>query len=223
MTEGSSSRAERAERAGLRERKKAATRQALSAAALRLAVERGLDNLLVEDIAAEVNVSTRTFNNYFSSKYEAICSTGLDRAQRIGDALRGRPAKEPLWDAITKAVLEHYEGMDVALDRETVAAVLLVMTSPQIRGEYLKIDAAMQLVLASAIADRAGIDIQRDMFPEILAGAVTAASQVAIRRWIAADPPVPLRPLLRRALRQLATACSPRAVSDTPSGRDPLP
>jgi hypothetical protein len=34
------------------------------------------------------------------------------------------------------------------------------------------------------------------------------AAQVAVRRWSAADPPVPLGPLLRRALQQLATACS---------------
>jgi hypothetical protein len=47
--------------------------------------------------------------------------------------------------------------------------------------------------------------------PRILAGAVIAAAQVAVRRWSAADPPVPLGPLgplLRRALEQLATACS---------------
>jgi hypothetical protein len=38
--------------------------------------------------------------------------------------------------------------------------------------------------------------------------ALEAAAQVAVRRWAAADPPVPLGPLLRRALEQLATACS---------------
>ena len=38
--------------------------------------------------------------------------------------------------------------------------------------------------------------------------ALEAAAQVAVRRWSAADPPVPLGPLLRRALEQLATACS---------------
>ena len=46
------------------------------------------------------------------------------------------------------------------------------------------------------------------MYPRILAGAVIAAAQVAVRRWSAADPPVPLGPLLRRALEHLATACS---------------
>jgi len=66
----------------------------------------------------------------------------------------------------------------------------------------------MQDALAQAIAERAGIDITRDMYPQILAGAVTAASQVAVRRWFAADPPTALCPLLRLALRQLAVACS---------------
>ncbi len=77
--------------AGLRERKKLATRHALSTAAMRLAIERGLDNVLVEDIAEAAGVSARTFNNYFASKYEAICALQQDRATRIGDALRCRP------------------------------------------------------------------------------------------------------------------------------------
>ena len=42
---------------GHRERKKQRTREALSWAALRLAVERGLGNVLVEDIASAANVS----------------------------------------------------------------------------------------------------------------------------------------------------------------------
>jgi MftR C-terminal domain/Transcriptional regulator PadR-like family len=55
---------------------------------------------------------------------------------------------------------------------------------------------------------RTGTDLEQDMYPRILAGAVIAAAQVAVRRWSAADPPVPLGPLLRRALEQLATVCS---------------
>jgi len=195
-------------RTGLRERKKVAIRQRLSSAALRLAMERGLENITVEEITAEADVALRTFSNYFSSKYEAICALGTDRAQRIGAALLARPPGEPLWDALTEAVLQHYEGTDQALDKEWMTALGLVMNAPAIRGEYLKVNSAMQNALAEAIAERAGIDLDRDMFPQILAGAVTAASQVAVRRWFSADPPTALRPLLELALQQLATACS---------------
>ena len=192
-------------RPGLRERRKIATRQALSAAALRLALEHGLENVVIEDIADEAGVSLRTFRNYFSSKYEAICAPAADRAARIGDELRRQPPGDPLWKAITAAVLEHYEDR-VTLDRESIAAFRLVTRAPAMRGEYLKVNSAMQRILAEAIAERLGLDADRDLLPAVVAGAVVAASQVAIQRWGDADPPVSLRPLVQEALRQLPAA-----------------
>ena len=122
-----------------------------------------------------------------------------------------RPAREPLWQALVNAVLAHYEGADQAPDAEWLARLKLVLRSPAIRGEYLKVNSGMQEALAEAIAVRTGTDAGQDMYPRILAGAVTAAAEVAVRRWAAADPPLPLRPLLHRALGQLATACSREA------------
>ncbi|MEV7626358.1 TetR family transcriptional regulator [Actinoplanes sp. NPDC089786] len=90
---------------GLREDKKQATRAALSWAAVRLTVERGWDNVLVDDIAAAAGVSPRTFNNYFSSKGEAIAARHLDRYLLLADNLRHRPPAEPLWDALRAAVV----------------------------------------------------------------------------------------------------------------------
>jgi AcrR family transcriptional regulator len=193
--------------AGLRERKKLAMRQALSSAALRLAIERGLENVTIEDITAEADVALRTFRNYFASKYEAVAAVGADRARRIGASLVQRPAGEPLWEALTYAVLEHYERTDQAFSIQTMTALGRVLQAPAMRGEYLKVNFEMQNALAAAIAERTGTDVEADMFPQVLAGAVTAASQVAIRRWYASDPPVPLRPILELALRQLASAC----------------
>jgi len=194
--------------AGLRERKKLATRQALSSAALRLCLDRGVENVTIEDITDAAGVSVRTFRNYFASKYEAITAIGADRARRIGASLLERPAGEPLWQALTSAVLEHYQGTEQTYGAETMSALRLVLASPGVRGEYLKINSEIQNALAAAIAQRTGTDLAADMFPQILAGAVTAASQVALRHWYAADPPVPLRPILERALQQLASACS---------------
>jgi len=189
---------------GLRERKKIATRQALGLAAMRLAIERGLDNVLVEDIAEAAGVSTRTFNNYFASKYEAICALGFDRAMRIGAALRERPAGEPLWDAIVAAVMSEYGTADRAPGEDWIAGIRLVTSTPALRGEYLKVQATTQYALAEAIAIRTGANPGRSMFPRILAASVTAAVQGAIDRWRNSDPPAALAPLMRLSLQQLA-------------------
>jgi AcrR family transcriptional regulator len=193
---------------GRRERKKLATRHALSSAALQLAVERGLENVTIEDITARADVALRTFRNYFANKYEAICAFATDRARHIGASLVERPASEPLWGALINAVLQHYQGTEQAFDQESMTAIKLIVGSPAIRGEYLKINAEMQDALAAAIAERTGTDPGTDMYPQVLAGAVTAATQVAIRRWHHADPPEPLLPLIELALRKLAAACS---------------
>jgi AcrR family transcriptional regulator len=196
------------EPASLRERKKVATRHALGVAAMRLAMERGLENVLVEDIAEAAGVSARTFNNYFGSKYEAICALGFDRAMRIGAALRERPADEPLWGAIVAAVMSEYGSADQALDEDWMAGIRLVTSTPALHGEYLKVQAMTQYSLAEAIGLRLGFRPGAggggNVFPRILAAAITAAVQAAMDRWLHADPPTALAPLIRSSLEQLA-------------------
>jgi AcrR family transcriptional regulator len=190
--------------AGLRERKKLETRRALGAAAMRLAVERGLENLLVEDIAAAAGVSPRTFNNYFASKYEAICALALDRSFRIGEALRGRPAGESLWDAVRNAVLDVYASDSTARDPQFMAGIRLVTSSPMLRGEYLKALSVIQYDLAGAITERtSGGPAADTFFTRALAGAIAAVVQAAAERWLFADPPVALAPLIKDALSEL--------------------
>ncbi|GAA0530043.1 TetR family transcriptional regulator [Paractinoplanes ferrugineus] len=170
---------------GLREQKKVATRAALGWAAVRLIVERGYDKVLVEDIAAEAGVSPRTFNNYFGSKAEAVASRHLDRCMHIAEALRARPAGEPLWDAITAAVLEQLiPGPEVTSqprpDREVWAAGLeLMLTVPAIQAESLRAAARAESTLAAAVAERTGTDAATDMYPNLVAATVLAAHNVA--------------------------------------------
>ncbi|MFB9889866.1 acyl-CoA-like ligand-binding transcription factor [Planobispora takensis] len=196
-------------RTGLRERKKQETRLALSWAAIRLTVERGLDDVRVEDIAAEVGVSPRTFNNYFSGKGEAIAARHLERARKIAVELRARPASEPLWEAIPNAVVAQFSlGEKVEdkhmTDEQWIAGVRLMVAEPALQGELSKANAAAEAELAAAVAERTGTDAARDLYPRLVAGAVGSTIAVVIEHWLHADPPVPIMSLLLDALDRLS-------------------
>jgi AcrR family transcriptional regulator len=163
----------------LRERKKQATRDALRAAALRLALERGPANVRVDDIAEAAGVSPRTYNNYFSSREEAIVAavTG-ERASRVAAAVAARPTHVSLADAVVDAVVGQYSDPgDDARD-----ALLMITTSPGLRACYVDMVTAIEGPLADAIAERCQ-DMDR-LTAEALAASVGAAAKVAVRQWL---------------------------------------
>jgi AcrR family transcriptional regulator len=200
---------------GLRERKKQETRAALSWAAIQLVVERGADNVLVEDIAAAAGVSARTFNNYFSSKGEAVASRHLDRCLRMAEDLRARPAGEPLWEAITHASTAQLEpGPEVAAhpvpDRDKwVAGARLMVAAPSLQAEMLRAGVKAEEEIAAAVADRTGTDLDRDLYPRLVATAVMGATNVAMQQWLRTDARADMGALLTEALRQLAAGLPP--------------
>jgi AcrR family transcriptional regulator len=198
---------------GLRQRKKIATREAISAAALRLALDRGPENVRVDDIAEAAGVSPRTYNNYFSSREQAIVAAiSAERGLRIAAALRERPRDEPLARAAIEAVVEQY----VAEAEPGSDAFRLLTSAPSLRAEFLGTVSAIEEPLAGAIAERTGID---ELRAAVLAAALSAAARVAAGRWLrpASDglvvaPSTPLADALREALAHVAPALE--AVSE---------
>ncbi|GIE82482.1 TetR family transcriptional regulator [Actinoplanes philippinensis] len=89
---------------GLRERKKRQTWSALREAGHRLAAERGVENVSVEEIAAAANVSKRTLFNYFDSKEELLFGPDPEDPERLAALVRERPAGEPLWSSLREVV-----------------------------------------------------------------------------------------------------------------------
>ncbi|MFW3112174.1 TetR family transcriptional regulator [Mycobacterium haemophilum DSM 44634] len=187
---------------GLRERKKADTRRALSDAALDLTLQRGLDNVTRDDIANLAGVSLRTFNNYFAGKYEALAYRQTERMRRSLAVLRQRPADEPLWTAITYAVLEPLEAdfgdgpgsKSRVPSRRELAEVRKLVGNPQVRNavpqqlfdEWLEV-----------IAQRTGTDPNVDMYPRLVAAVIRAVGDAAMDIYVRADPPVALAALFR--------------------------
>ncbi|QFY09519.1 TetR family transcriptional regulator [Nonomuraea phyllanthi] len=165
--------------AGLRERKKQATRVALREAALRLALERGPDDVRVDDIAEAAGVSPRTYNNYFSSREQAIvAAVTAEREARVAAAVTARPAGTDLAEAVIDAIVEHYtdpgeHGRD---------ALLMITTRPALREAFIGATTAIERPLAEAIHERLGETGRHTA--RVLAASVAAAVRVALEDWV---------------------------------------
>lgn len=61
----------------LRDIKREATAKALASAAFELAVERGLDGFIIDDLVQRAGYSRKTFANHFSCKEEAIAMAAI--------------------------------------------------------------------------------------------------------------------------------------------------
>jgi AcrR family transcriptional regulator len=163
----------------LRERKKQATRAALRTAALRLALERGPENVRVDDIAEAAGVSPRTYNNYFSSREQAIvAAVTAERESRIAAAILAHSPDVRLSVAVIDAVVEQY-----ADPGEYAREVLLtITTTPALRASYVDTAAMIEQPLADALIERS--DHLDRLTAQVLAASVGAAVKVALRAWL---------------------------------------
>lgn len=158
---------------GLRERKKAETRISLSHAAMRLATQRGVDGVSAEDVAAEANVSVRTFHNYFRSKEEAILSPYHALVDIVADELRQRPVGEPILDS-----LEHLASRVVSRAIEApghdAADIEALWRSPRMAAYRPTLTSDLAHRIVGVVAERTGTDPVTGLYPRLVT-AVAAA------------------------------------------------
>jgi AcrR family transcriptional regulator len=93
---------------GLRNQKKAETRQAISNIATRLFVERGFDNVSVTEVAREAGVARKTVFNYFLRKEDLIFDREEEVRALVREAILGRGKQSPVhaFQALMRTLLE---------------------------------------------------------------------------------------------------------------------
>jgi AcrR family transcriptional regulator len=192
------------ETTGLRERKKAQTRQALTAAAIRLSAEKGSpDRVTVEEISEAAEVSPRTFFNYFSSKEEAILGVDPERRATLRSELELRPADESPVEALRAAL--HAGSEDFEVNGELWAQRLqLVRDHPTLSSGYVASFADFERGLVEAMAARLGMDPDTDLYPAVVVSAALTVMRVTVKHWQAAADGPDLATLLDDAFDQLA-------------------
>jgi AcrR family transcriptional regulator len=193
-----------AEVAGLRERKKMATREALHEAAVQLAVEQGFDRVTVEAIADRAGVSRRTFSNYFASKEEALFSGDAERLGRVVELVRAEPADMAPWSVLGRVaeqlVGEWGEDLDpaeLARRRELLRDPTLVVHQ---NAAYTRLEAALAEELERRLTGPTA-----QLRARLLAASFLATLRVAVHFWID-HPQGSLLAQVETALRLVAPA-----------------
>lgn len=166
---------------GRRDRKKQQTRSALIAAALRLVDERGLDGVTVEEISAAVDVSPRTFFNYFATKDEAIIGDPLADGAVLRDGLLGMPAAVPLLSALLLALGPSVEQIQAERDL-WLLRMRVIKHNPALLTTLFARGAAAEEAFVAAIAERTGHPVD-STFPHLVAALTGAAFRTAMMRW----------------------------------------
>ena len=187
---------------GRRERKKAATRSALCQAAMRLALERGVENVTLEAIAREADVAPRTFHNYFASKEDAIVAELFEFPARYPDALEARPDGEPVWEALQSVVVTELSVSPEVLE-DLSGRMRMIKASRSLAAPLQASLEQMSKALAAVVAIRTGTDVERDLYPGLVAASAIVATNAAVDLWLADGGRANLADLAAEAFTQL--------------------
>jgi AcrR family transcriptional regulator len=201
---------------GLRERKRVATRQAIQLAVLRLALDRGLERVTIEEISRDADISPRTFFNYFVSKEAAITGDppALLDGQGVDEFIAGGPTGDLLHDLgelIADAADRASESRDTMLLRRDLHNRYPHLFALRLAGMKAFEDELAQLIEARLRHDEPSMAED----PEALtsrARLITLVSFAALRHawtcWADSgrdDRDEPLAPRLRDSFSQLET------------------
>jgi len=167
--------------ASLHLRKQQVVRDALSAAAEKLFLARGFEQVTVEEISQAAGVSRRTFFRYFVSKEDVM----VERSDRLGELLlaelAARPLNEPPLLAIRNALVPAVEsGLE---DRELVRYVIrLLRETSVLRRAIMERRNRIEERIASLMARRLGVD-SSDNRPMLLAFVTRALYDTVYNAW----------------------------------------
>ena len=149
---------------GLRERKRAATRQAITNAARTLTAERGLNGYTVEEVCEAAGISRRTFFNYFPAKEDAIIGHVDDDVPEdiLAEFIAGgaaSPAGEispTLFQDLIRFSLRLSEKM-TASEEETRQLIAVVHKEPQLILRIIGVTDRREKQFARDLARREGV------------------------------------------------------------------
>jgi AcrR family transcriptional regulator len=188
--------------AGLRERKKEKTREALIAAALALFNERGFDHVTVEEIADACDVSPRTFFRYFGSKEDVLFADGDRRKGLLMEAVVAQPDGLSPFAALENAIRE-FAG-DYTNQRDVLRARhQIVNTTPSLRSGTAERQQRWEADVVDLLKSSGRAKKASDLELRMVVATTMTALRVAMETWLAADASANLNDYLDPAFSRL--------------------
>ncbi len=164
----------------LRQRKRARTRAALIAAALELFERKGYEATTIDEIAADADVSPRTFFRYFSTKEDV--ALGDDLGPEILGLLSARPADERLLELARHVVADSLALTSPDDLQALLSRLRIVYRTPSLRARRWEYQLEMGRISGAILAERRGLPPD-DLGSRVTAAAVFTAIEVAMDQW----------------------------------------
>ena len=189
-----------AKRPGARELARRAMRAQVSEIAFDLFVERGYEETTVDDLCAAAGISRSTFFRYFPTKEAVLVGQAALFGEDLLAALRDRPAEEPPWTALHRALRLLAGTYDSEPERRLRLAKLVAAT-PALEAHHHEKAAHWHRLLEPEIARRLGVDAaSTDPRPAALVAAAIGCLNAATSAWAAGDGVPPLVEVVDRAM-----------------------
>lgn len=173
---------------GRRERKRAATRAAITAVARSLTAERGLTGYTVEEVCERADISRRTFFNYFPTKEDAILGHTDDDipSEVLEEFISGGSASPPgeisptLFQDLVRLSLRLSEHM-AASEEETRQLIGVVKKEPQLILRIIGVTEQREAQFARDVALREGVSADHPVvqMAVVLLGTIARKSSMA--------------------------------------------
>jgi TetR/AcrR family transcriptional regulator, regulator of mycofactocin system len=152
----------------------------LEAVALALFDERGFNAVTVDEIAAEAQISARTFYRYFPAKEDVLQVRIRRRADALKAALAERPSDEPPLHSLRVAIEVAVAAEDPMLVGRWISVV--AATPNVLKGVVGGFILTTNRMMAEFFGSRLGLPSDA-LVPSMLAAAAGGVIQAAQTRW----------------------------------------
>jgi AcrR family transcriptional regulator len=192
--------------AGLRQRTRDAVREQIATAALVMFDEQGFDETTVDEIAAAVDISPRSFFRYFPTKEDVVLGDPMVYLEPVRERLAESLQVMPLWEAL-RSGFEAGTAMTAADPKGALRATRVVFRTPTLRARNTEKHLVWMTVLVPLVADALpGPEEGKQFRARAITLGALSCLDVSSAEWVDRDGAVPFRQLLEEAFALLKPA-----------------